>query len=262
MKMRLLLAAANIALILPLVLGIAAEAADIKVLSALAMKPVMEDIGPKFEGAIGHKLTITFATVGEALQRVQGGEAADVAILPKQGIDTLVKDGKAAAGSVTVVAVSGNGVAIRKGSARPNVSSADALKQTLLAAKSVAYTPLTFGGTSGPHIVKVFERLGIADEMKSKTIFPKVAGGAAVGAMVASGEAELGLQQIQELVPVAGIEIAGPLPGDLQNNLIFAATVMAGAKNVEASTALINFLRTPEAAAVIKAKGMDAAPAQ
>ena len=171
MKIRLLLAAANIGSMFPLVVGFAAEAAEIKVLSALAMKPVMEDLGPKFERATGHKLTITFATVGEAVKRVQGGETADVAILPRQGIDIFVKDGKTAAGSVTGVASSGNGVAIRKGSPKPDISSPEVLKRTLLAAKSITYTPLTFGGTSGPHIVKVFERLGIADEMQSKTIF-------------------------------------------------------------------------------------------
>ena len=262
MKIRLLLAAATIGFMFPLVVGFAAEAAEIKVMSALAMKPVMEDLGPKFERATGHKLAITFVTLGEAIKLVQGGETPDLAILPKQGVDTFVKDGKAAAGTVTVVATSGNGVAIRKGSPKPDISSPEALKRTLLAAKSITYTPLAFGGTSGPHIVKVFERLGIADEMKSKTIFPKIAGGAAVGALVASGEAELGLQQIQELIPVVGIEIAGPLPGDLQNNLLFAATVMADAKNAEASTALINFLHTPEAAAVFKAKGMEPVPSR
>jgi molybdate transport system substrate-binding protein len=259
MKIRLLVAAANIGFMFLLAVGFAAEAAEIKVLSALAMKPVMEDLGPKFERASGHKLAITFATVGEAIKRVQDGETVDVAVLPRQGIDTFVKDGKAIAANVTVVASSGNGVAIRKGSPKPDISSPEALKRALLAAKSITYTPLSFGGTSGPHIVKVFERLGIADEMKSKTIFPKTAGGAAVGALVASGEAELGLQQIQELIPVAGIEIVGPLPGDLQNTLVFAATVMAGARDAEASKALVNFLRTPEAASVIKAKGMEPA---
>jgi molybdate transport system substrate-binding protein len=259
MKQRLLTAAATIGFVFLLVGGFAAEAAEIKVLSALAMMPVMEDLGPRFERASGHKLAITFATVGEAVKRVQGGETVDVAVLPRQGIDTFVKDGKAAAGNVTLVATSGNGVAVRKGAPKPDVSSPEALKRTLLAAKSITYTHPVHGGTSGPHIIKVLERLGIADEMKAKTIFPKIAGGAAVGALVASGEAEIGLQQIQELIPVSGIEIVGPLPGELQNNLVFAATVMGGAKDVEASKAFVNFLRTPEAVTIIKAKGMEPA---
>ncbi len=259
MKTGSLLTAANIGFMLLLAVCFAAEAAEIKVLSALAMMPVMEDVGPKFERVTGHKLAITFATVGEAVKRVQGGETVDVAVLPRQGIDTFVKDGKAAAGNLTVVATSGNGVAVRKGAPKPDISSPEALRRTLLAAKSITYTHPMHGGTSGPHVIKVLERLGIADEMKAKTIFPKIAGGAAVGALVASGEAEIGVQQIQELIPVAGIEIVGPLPGDLQNNLVFVATVMAGAKDVEASKALVNFLRTPEAAVVIKAKGMEPA---
>ena len=251
--------AAMIGLLFLLAGTLAAEAAEIKVLSALAMKPVMEDLGPKFERATGHKLAITFGTVGEAVKRVEGGETADVAVLPRQGIETFITNGKAAADSVILIAASGNGVAIRKGPPKPDLASPEALKRTLLAAKSVAFTPLVFGGTSGPHIMKVFERLGIADEMKAKTIFPKTAGGAAVGALVASGEAEIGLQQVQELIPVAGIEVVGPLPGDLQNNVVFAATIMGDAKNVEASKAFIDFLHTPAAAAVIKAKGMEPA---
>jgi molybdate transport system substrate-binding protein len=251
--------AANFGFLFLLTIGFAVEASEIKVLSALAMKPVMEDLGPKFERGTGHKLEITFATVGEAVKRVQSGEVADVAILPQQGIDTFVKDGKTDAANVTVIASSGNGVAVRKGSAKPDIASPEALKRALLAAKSVTYTHPRHGGTSGPHIMKVFERLGIAEEMKAKTIFPEAAGGAAVGALVASGEAEIGLQQIQELIPVAGIEVVGPLPAELQNNLVFAATVMAGSKDPPTSKALIDFLRTPDATAVIKAKGMEPA---
>ena len=122
MKIRLLVAAANIGFMFLLVVGFAAGAAEIKVLSALAMMPVMEDLGPKFERATGHKLAITFATVGETVKRVQGGETVDVAVLPRQGIDSFVKDGKAAAGNVTIVASSGNGVAVRKGSPKPDIS--------------------------------------------------------------------------------------------------------------------------------------------
>jgi molybdate transport system substrate-binding protein len=259
MKIRSLVAAANIGVTLLLVVGIAAEAAELKVLSAIGMQPVMEDLGPKFERATGHKLAITFATLGAAVKRVQGGETFDVVIIPRPGIDGFVKDGKAAAGSVTVVALSGIGVAVRKGAPKPDISSLEALRRTLLAAKSITYTNPAHGGTSGPHVVKVLDRLGIANEMTSKTVFPKTAGGAAVGALVARGEAEIGVQQIQELIPVAGIEIVGPLPGDLQNTLVFSAAIMASATDAEASKALVKFLRTPEAATVIKAKGMEPA---
>ena len=233
-----------------------ANAAEIKVLSAGAMRPVMEDLGPKFERASGHKLAITFATIGAVVKRVQNGETADVVIISRQGIESFVKDGKAVAGNVTVVARSGMGVAVRKGAPKPDVSSPDTLKRTLLAAKLITYNDPASGSADGIHFAKVLDRLGIANEMKSKTVFPNFPK-TTVGVLVANGEAEIGVHQIQQLISVAGIEIVGPLPGDLQDTIVFSAAIMAGAADAEASKALVNFLRTPEAAAVIKAKGME-----
>jgi molybdate transport system substrate-binding protein len=259
MKIRSLVAAANIGFMFLLVLGIKAEAAELKVLSAIGMQLVMEDLGPKFERATGHKLAITFATLGATVKRVQDGEIADVVIIPQQGIDGLVKDGKAVASNVTLLARAGIVVAVRKGAPKPDISSPDALKRTLLAAKSISYVDPASGGASGIHFVKVLDRLGIANEMKSKTVFPNPQTPAEVGVLVANGEAEIGVHLIQELMSVAGIDVVGPLPGDLQNTTVFAAAIMASAKDAEASKALVNFLRTPEAAAVIKAKGMEPA---
>jgi molybdate transport system substrate-binding protein len=259
MKKRSLVAAANIGFMFLLVLGIKAEAAEIKVLSAFGMQSVLEDLGPKFERATGHKLALTFATGGATVKRVQGGEVCDVVITLRQGIDTLMKEGKAPAGDVTALASAGISVAIRKGAPKPDISSPDALKRTLLAAKSISYVDPASGGASGIHFAKVLDRLGIANEMKSKTSFPDRKTPAEVGVLVANGEAEIGVHIIQELIPVAGIDIVGPLPGDLQNTIVFAAAVMASAKDAEAAKALVNFLRTPEAAAVIKAKGMEPA---
>ena len=239
-----------------LVGGIAAEAAEVKVLSAGGMRSVMDDLGPKFERATGHKLLITFGNLGAIVKRVQGGEAADVVMIPKEGIDGFVKDGKAAAGNVTVIARSLMGVVVRKGTPKPDISSPEALKRALLAAKSITYPNPAGGSGSGTHFAKVLERLGIANEMKPKTVFSM---GGSAGDLVAKGEAELGAQEFQFLISVAGIEIVGPLPGDLQDTNVFAAAVMASARNAEASKALVSFLRTPEAAAVIKAKGMESA---
>jgi molybdate transport system substrate-binding protein len=258
MKIRLLVAAANIGFMFLLVGGIAAQAAEVKVFSGFAMQKVMEDLGPKFERATGHKLAITFASPGAVLKRVQGGETVDVVITSRQGIDGFVKDGKAAAGNVTVVARSrGLGVAVRKGAPKPDISSPEALKRTLLAAKSITYGNPAAGGAAAIHFSKVLDRLGIANEMKPKTIVSPEGGGAGVGNVVADGKAEIGVHQIHELIPVAGIEIAGPLPGDLQETIVLSAAIMTGAKDAEASKALVNFLRTPEAATVIKAKGME-----
>ena len=240
-----------------LVAGIAAEPAKIKVLSAIPMQQVMDDLGPKFERATGHKLAITFATLGGVAKLVQGGETADVIIIPRQGLDSLVKDGKASAGNVTVIASSGIGVAIRKGAPKPDISSPEALKRTLLAAESITYSNPADGGASGNHFARVLERLGIVNEMKRKTVLAKP--GDDTGVLVANGKAEIGMHQFQVLMSVAGIEIVGPLPGDLQDTIVFAAAIMGGTKSAEASKALVDFLRTPEAAAVIKAKGMEPA---
>jgi molybdate transport system substrate-binding protein len=257
MKRRFLVAPATIGFMFLLVIGNAAEAAEIKVLSAIGMQAVREDLGPKFERATKHKLAITFVTMGEAVKLVQAGETADVVVIPQQGIDSMVKDGKAAAGNVTVVARSGLGVAVRKGAPKPDISSPEALKRTLLAARSISYTDPATGGASGIHFAKVLDRLGIANEMKPKTVFPPKPG--LDGVLVANGEAEIAVNQFQVLRQVAGIEIVGPLPGDLQDTIVFSAAIMGGTKNAEASKALVDFLRTPEAAAVIKAKGMEPA---
>jgi molybdate transport system substrate-binding protein len=259
MKIRSFVAAANIGVMFLLMLGIKAEAAELKVLSAFGMQSVLEDLGPKFERATGHKLTLAFATGGATVKRVQDGEAADVVITLRPGIDTLVKDGKAPAGSMTVLARSGIVVIVRKGAPKPDVSSPDALKRTLLAAKSISYVNPASGGASGIHFAKVLDRLGIANEMKSKTVFPNPQTPAAVGVVVANGEAEIGVHIVQEVISVAGIEIVGPLPGDLQATIVFAAAIMGGTESAEAAKALVSFLRTPEAAAVIKAKGMEPA---
>jgi molybdate transport system substrate-binding protein len=256
MKIRSLAAPATIGAMILLAQG-AAEAAELKVLSAIGMQAVLEDLGPKFERATGHKLAISFATAGAAVKRAQGGEAADVVIVTRQGIDGLVKNGKAAANNVTSLASAGISVAVRKGASKPDISSPDALKRTLLAAKSISYVDPASGGASGIHFAKVLDRLGIASEMKSKTAFPNPKTPAEVGVLVANGEAEIGVHIIVELISVAGIDIVGPLPGDLQNTIVFAAAVMASAKDAEAAKALVNFLRTPEAVAVTKAKGME-----
>jgi molybdate transport system substrate-binding protein len=212
----------------------------------------MEDLGPKFERSTGHKLAVTFAPLGALVKLVQGGETADVVIIPQQGMEGFVRDGKLITGSVTVLARSGMAVAVRKGAPKPDISSPEALKRTLLAAKSITYGR----GAGSEHFEKVLERLGIANDVKSKMVRGEPGD---TGVRVANGEAEIGVSLLQVLMPVAGIEIVGPLPGDLQDTLVLAAAIMAGAKEAEAGRALINFLRTAEPTAAIKAKGREPA---
>jgi molybdate transport system substrate-binding protein len=232
-----------------------AQAADIKLLAAFGVREVVEDLGPKFERATGHKLTIVFGNLGALVKLVTDGETADLVILPQQGAARFVQAGKARAENVVVIARGGLGVAVRKGAARPDISTPDQFKRALLASKSITYLDPAGGGVSGTHFVKVLDRLGIADEMKSKTVLHRNSGEAA--AFVAGGKAEIGVNLIQELLPKAGIDVVGPLPGDLQYSIVYSAVTMAGAQDGQAAKALVEFLRTPDAASTIKAKGME-----
>jgi molybdate transport system substrate-binding protein len=255
MKMRLFVPRVNIAFIFLLLTGNGANAAELKVLSSIGMQGVLENLGPKFEQATGHKLMMAFDASGGVVKRVRAGESADIVVIPRQSVESLVKDGKAVAETVAVLAQSGIGLAIRKGAPKPDISSPEALKRTLLKAKSITYSNPEHGGASGIHFAKVLNRLGIANEVKPKTVFLPKPGPVAV--LVAKGEAEIAVHQVQELLMVPGVEVIGPLPGDLQDTIVFSAAVIAGTNDAEAGKALINFLRTPEAAAVIKTKGME-----
>jgi molybdate transport system substrate-binding protein len=256
MNARSLFVLATTGFMLPLLIGAQARAAEVKVLAALAMQPVLADLGPKFERTTGHKLVVTFATLGGIVNLVQDGASGDVLLVPQAGIERLTKDGKVMIGSAAVIARSGSGIAVRTGAPKPDISSPDALKRTLLAARSVSHSDPGGGGASGIHFAKVLDRLGIADEMKAKTVLPKP--GSLPGQTVANGEAEIGVGTVQGLITIAGIEIVGPLPIELQDTLVFVAANMISTKQLEAGKAFIDFLRSPEAVAGIKAMGMEA----
>lgn len=239
--------------------GIEIEAADVRVLSAVGMRQVMSELGPAFERATGHRLAIEFASSGVILQRLESGESLDVVMVPRSGIERLRRAGKLRAGAATAIATSRVGVAVRTGAPRPDISTPEALKRALLDARSIACPDPASGGSSALHIATVFERLGIASALKTKTVFSTAPDQVAAGAVVAAGKAELALHQIQELMAVPGIEIVGPLPDALQETFVFSAALLAGAREPAAARALLAFLTTPEARAVVKAKGMGTA---
>lgn len=259
MKRRLLHATTGISFIVLLLVSAAVAGAELRFFSAVGIQEVTADLAPKFERATGHKLVVTFATLGGVMKRIEAGETADVIVIPAQGIATLVKQGKAAERDVSTIARASVGVAVRKGTPKPDLSSPEAFKQSMLAAKSIFISDPARGGIGTPHVLKVFERLGIAEEMRRKTIYTKVAGAEGIAQAIAETDVNISLNQLQEFAPVATMEIAGPLPGDLALTTFFSAVVMGSATNVDAAKALINFLRTPEAAVVIKAKGMEPA---
>jgi molybdate transport system substrate-binding protein len=208
-----------------------------KVLCTNGLKNVMLDLAPDFERAIGTKVTVTWGSANGLLKELETGVGGDLAILTAEAIDGLIKEGKVVAGSRVDLARSGIGLAVRKGEPKPDIGSPDALKRALTAAKSVAHSRT---GMSGIYFPTVLARLGIADEMKSKIVTPDP--GTPVGEVVARGEAEIGVQQISELLPVAGIEIVGPLPASLQKITTFSAGVLTAAKEPDAARALVKFV--------------------
>ena len=224
-----------------------------RVLCTNGLKTVMLDLAPEFERAIGTKAVITWGSANGLLQELEAGAGGDLAILTAEAIDGLIKEGKVVAGSRVDLARSGIGVAVRKGAPKPDIGSSDALRRVLLAAKSVAHSKT---GMSGIYFPTVLARLGIADEMKPKIVTPEP--GTPVGEVVAKGGAEIGVQQISELLPVAGIEIVGPLPAALQRITIFSAGVLTAAKEPEAARALVQFVATASRP-LLKDKGLEPA---
>jgi molybdate transport system substrate-binding protein len=231
--------------------------AELKVYSTIGVRSAAEALLAPFEKTTGHKLAMTWGTAPMLVKRIEGGESADVVILSRAGIDALVQQGKVAPGSDVTLASSGVGIAVKAGAARPDISTAEALKRTLLAAKSISYSEPSAGGASGVYFAKLLERMGIAEQMQPKTKFPPPGGFCAE--LLCTGEAELAVQQKPELMHVAGADIVGLLPGDLNVVTAFAAGLAADSKNADGGKALIKMLQSPLAAAVFRMKGFDPA---
>lgn len=229
--------------------------ADLNVYSTIGVRSAVEKLLAQFGEARGQRLAITWGTAPMLVKRIEDGEQVDVMILSRAGIDALLKLGKVAPGSDVTLASSGVGIAVNAGAPRPDISTPEALKATLLKAKSISYSEPSAGGASGVYFAKLLERMGIAEQMKPKTKYPPPGGFSAN--LLITGEAELAVQQKPELMHVAGAEIVGLLPGDLNVVTEFAAGIAAGSKNAEAGNALIKMLRSSEAQAVFRAKGLD-----
>jgi molybdate transport system substrate-binding protein len=233
-----------------------AAAAEIKVLTAGAFKQVLLVLVPDFEKQTGHKVILENDTVGALTKRIEGGEAFDLAVLTPAAVNDLSTKGKFVAGSRTNLGRVGVGVVVKEGAPKPDISSVDAFKKTLLAAKSVAYIDPAAGGSSGIYVAGLLDKLGIAADVKPKA---KLIPGGAVAEHIARGEAEIGIHQISEILPVKGITLIGPLPADIQNYTVYAAGLGANGKESEAAKALLKTLSGPGAADVLKSKGMEPA---
>ena len=248
-------------LILPLLLAGTAQAAEIHVIVTGALTAPFRQIVPAFERATGHKLVIAWGpSAGESKDaipvRLRSGEPADVVIMIGTALDGLVKQGVFKPALRTDIAQSGIGVGVRVGAPRPDVSSADALRRTLLSAHSIGYSE----GGSGVYVsTELLKRLGIADQLAPKM---KLVTGELVGEAIARGDVEIGIQQISELRAVRGVDYLGPLPGDLQLAAIITAAVSQNAKEAEAARAFVAFLASPEAAKAFTEGGLGVPPSR
>ena len=227
------------------------SAAELKLLVSNGMKEAVHDLAPQFERATGHKLSIRYGTAAFLQRDMEAGENFDVTVVPAPSIDAVAKAGKLDMSTRSDIAHSRIGIAVRKGAPKPDISTVEAFKRTMLDAKAIAYATV---GTSGVHFIAVCERLGIANEVKAKG---KTLPGGVLAEFLIKGEAELAIQQISELLPVEGVELVGPFPAELQLVTTYVAATGATSRESDAGKAFIRFLKTPSAGATLKAKGLD-----
>jgi molybdate transport system substrate-binding protein len=254
--MRSVIVVASIAVAVSAARGRALD--EIRVLSAVGMRQALQELQPAFERSAGHTLVLTFESSGLIPERLQSAEHAHVVLINERGLDQLIKAGTIVTESARPVATSRVGFAVRSGATKPDISTADAFKRSLLAARMVAYPNPALEGSSGLHLASVMERLGIAAQMKTKTVFAEPPGPNATtpASLVATGRADIALHQIQELIAVRGVDVVGPLPTELQQTFTFSAAIVRGGADMAAARTLIAFLQTPHSRGVILAKGM------
>ena len=233
-------------LILPLLSHV--QAAELKVLESNALKTVMDELGPQFEKATGNKLVSIVGTTTELRGMIEKGEAFDVAVFTKSALDDLAKQGKIADAPRLVIARSGIGVAVRKGAAKPDVNTTAAFKSAMLNAASIGYVKQT---PTAANMKVIFDKLGIADQLQPKIKLLDVV----VSEALTKGEVEVGLTQISEIVPHKTVELAGPLPADIQVYTVYSGGIAPASH--DGAAALVQFLTSPAAVSVLKANGME-----
>ena len=229
-------------------------AAEIKVLTAGAFKPVVTAIAADFEKQTGHKLVIDNDTAGALVKRINGGETFDLVVLTPGALEPLAKDGKVVSGSVQRLAKVAIGVAVKRGAPLPDISSVDAFKSALLAARAVAYIDPAAGGSSGIYLSQWFEKAGIADRIKPKAVL--VPGGLVAQRLV-NDQADLAIHQISEILAVPGAQLVGPIPAEIQNYTVYAGAISGNARDAEAARALLAALASAKTREVLKDKGME-----
>jgi molybdate transport system substrate-binding protein len=247
----LLLLAAKIGLVALLAQGVAANAAEVKIMAGAAMRGAFGELVPQFERATGHKIAIEYGAGTAFRKQIEAGEAFDLVIIDTSEVDELIKQGKIAGDTRADIVRAAIGVGVREGAPKPDISTVDALKNALLSVNSFTYAP---DALYGRQLSQAFDRVGIAEQVKAKT---KPNPLARVAPALAAGEVDLAIAGIPTLLSTRGVQVVGPLPGELQNWLVNTAGISAAAKQPDAAKAFVKYLATPEAAAVIKARGME-----
>ena len=231
--------------------GVTVSAAEIKVLSTHAVMEVLSELGPGFERASGHRLSISYDPANVIKRQIEGGAAFDVAIGTRPVIDDLAGQGKIFSDTCIDIGRSGLGVSVCTGAPKPDIGTVEAFKRLLLGAKSVVRSA---EGTSGAYFEKLLDRLGIADSMRGKIVLGP---SGRIAVLVASGEVEMAVQQISELLPVTGTQFVGPFPPELQLYTVFSAGVGTNTKDRGAAEAFVNSITAPSAVPLFKAKGLE-----
>jgi molybdate transport system substrate-binding protein len=250
---------ARAALLAP-VLAMGASAAEVQVFSTIGLQSSLQELTPKLEAATGDKLHFTWGTAALLVKQVQAGESADLLLLSRQGLDTLTQSGKATADPQPDIASSVIAAVVKKGARKPDISTPAAFRQALLQARSIAISDPAAGGASGVYLTQLLQRMGLADQLKSKIKYPLPGGNSAL--LVANGEAELALQQQPEVMAQPGVDLVGPLPAELNSVTMFSAGIGVASQQKKAAAELIRLLHGAQAAAVFKAKGLTPANAR
>jgi molybdate transport system substrate-binding protein len=233
-----------------------AQAAEIDAFISTAVKSATDEILPAFERSSGYAIHALYSPPGALLKHFAAGEPADIFVTGSEAIDTLIREGKIAPPRIDL-AKTGIGICVKKGAPHPDVSTPEAFKRALLAAASVAYVAPAGGSVTGPHIEAMFRKLGIADQMAAKTVLAAGGPNGRVSVKVSSGDAEIGLQQVSELISNPDVDVIGMLPDDLQQTTIYSTAITTSAKDGEGATAMIKALTAPSAVAIFKSKGLD-----
>ena len=231
----------------------AANAADIKILCASGMREIVSELQPRLGNIVGQQVSISFGEAGDLRKRIQGGEIADVAILPRIVLDQVSSDGNVVAGTIIDISQSSIGIGVRKNGPKPDIGSAENFKQVLLAAKAIVVTDPASGGVAGVHVADVFRRLGIMDQLTPRL---RLTRGQRNATFVANGEADIAVQLSNEIRMVPGIEFI-PFPPEFGRTFVFSAALGTKTKEANAARTILQFLAGPETAAVVEAKGMD-----